>query len=157
MPNSYHGQTILATPMGPGFFIFFNEIFYDGPRGGMQKHFEVLPRRIYLKKEKGEPVLRWKDIIAPKEEIEIISEEGEAYLVVEGEPPTPKQALKLLPKHELDKKIEEVTVELKVLKGEAIKILESVVEKELKKAEMIKLKLIGDDELLALIIILSEV
>lgn len=156
MDIPYNGQTILTTPMGPGFFIFFNEIFYDGPRGGMQKHFEVLPRRIYLKKEAGEPLLRWKDIIAPKEEVEIISEEGEAYLIIEGPPPTPKQALKLLPKHELKEKIEEVKVELKVLKGEAIKILEGIVEKELKKAEVVKLKLIEDDELLALIIIMSE-
>ena len=147
---------ILSTPMGPGFFIFFNEIFYDGERGGMQKHFEVLPRRIYLKKKADEPLLRWKDIIEPEEKIEIISE-GKQYLIIPSEQPTIKQAIELLPKHDFDKKIQEIQKELRVVKGEAVKILKKIAEEELQEAEKIMVKILQDDELLGLIIILSEV
>lgn len=147
---------ILSTPMGPGFFIFFNEIFYDGERGGMQKHFEVLPRRIYLKKKADEPLLRWKDIIEPEEKIEIISE-GKQYLIIPSEQPTIKQAIELLPKHDFDKKIQEIQKELRVVKGEAVKILKKIAGEELQEAEKIMVKILQDDELLGLIIILSEV
>ncbi len=122
----------------------------------MQKHFEVFPRRIYLKKEAGEPALRWEDIDKPKQEIKVIADDGKEYLLVEGPEPTYKQAFDMLPKYDLEEKIAEIREELQITKRKAISVIKKTIKKELKQAKFIKGQLLEEDEILALIIIMSE-
>lgn len=129
--------------------------------GGGHKY-EVLPRRIWIKPDLAEPALRFKDI-QPKAAQEVLAEEtkitieGEPYTVVVGEPPTPKQALKLLPPAILAEKIHKVMGDLHITRKKAKGVLEMVAKKELLAAEKLKEEMMIADEELALIIIMSEV
>lgn len=145
--------------MGPGFFIFFRDIVKGGGRGGIQARFGVFPQSIYFEQEKvqGEPALRWSDIVSPKKEIEIISEGGEKYLIINKPPPTPEQLIELMPKHELEAKIQEIKEVLKITQQEAKIMIKKAAKDELIRAEEIKNQLIQDENILALIIIVSEV
>jgi hypothetical protein len=128
----------------------------------MQKQFEVIPRKIFIKSKPGEPSLRLKDIKpeAIKEVMEKSTEitvDGEKYSVTGGPAPTPAAALKMLLPYELEAKLAAVQKEVGVARGEARKILKARADKEMKAAEAFKMELVREDEELALIIIMSEV
>lgn len=138
---------------------------YDTGAGGAKKQFreyQVVPRRIWLRKKVGEPTIRLADIRPERadEALKGVTEvviEGEPYLVAVGPEPTPKQALEMLPPHELEAKIEAVKAELGVVRAEAIKALKVRAKKEIKAAKEYKATLVRDDEEFILLLILSEV
>jgi len=152
-----YAQTRLDTPMGPGFFIFFNELFDEGERGGTTKQFEVLPRRVYLKKKPGEPMLRWEDILGEEKTLTDIriTDKGKTYKAVDIGAPTVEQAIQLMPTPRLEEKLLEVELKYEVTKKEARQILEQLVEVELIEAEELREELVINDDL-ALILIMNE-
>lgn len=145
---------------GLGAYVVYVEEYSAG--GYIRKKYEVMPRKIFIKREPGEPSLRLKDI-EPKKIIEVMEKvteitiEGEKYFVTGGPEPTPAAALKMLPPSELVAKLEAVQKELGVTKAKARKALKIRAEKEITAAKIFKMELVREDEELALIIIMSEV
>jgi hypothetical protein len=128
---------------------------------GVGGRIHVAPRRIYIRKQIGEPLLRARELI-PEEVIELpevteVTIEGKPYLVIAGPEPTPHEAVMALPKHELREKIAAVRGALRVTQKQAVKYLEAVAQKEIKEGREMKAAFFANDEDLALIIILSEV
>jgi len=133
-----------------------------GGTGGSKPQFYVAPRRIWLRKKVGEPTLRLADIRpeAIDEALDQVTEmviEGEPYLVTGGVEPTPKEAVAMLGKPELDLKLKLVQHELGVTKAKARKALEFRAAKEIQAVREFKMELVKDDEEFILIIIMSEV
>jgi len=130
--------------------------------GYIRKKYEVMPRKIFIKREPGEPSLRLKDIKSKiiervMERVTEITVEGEKYFVTGGLEPTPTAALKMLPPTELAAKLKAVQKELGITKVQAKKALKVRAEKEIQAAKIFKMQLVREDEELALIIIMSEV
>jgi len=111
--------------------------------GGGRKQFQVSPRRIYLKKRVGEPTFGLEDIAQPAIVLEI---EGQDYELVEGKPPTAKQAIAELPIKEFEEKIERAMVELGISKSKAAKALQKRAAKELRGIKRLQKELSDDDD-----------
>ena len=145
-----------TTPMGPGFFIFFRDVLRGGGTRGRGPQYGVFPKSTFIEEKLGEPALRWRDIVSLKEDVEIIAENGEKYLIIEKPIPSPKQVISLLSARDLESKILKIQNEFKITKHEALQALERLAEEKLKQIEKIQLKSAYSDEELALILILSE-
>jgi len=154
-------NNICTFGLGPyGVYLVPEEEYSAG--GYIRKKYEVMPRKIFIKRSQGEPSLRLKDIEPKKirevmEKVTEITIEGEKYFVTGGPEPTPAAALKMLPPTELAAKIEAVQLELGVTKEKARKALKIRAAKEMRAADQLKMELVREDEELALIIIMSEV
>jgi hypothetical protein len=153
-------NTLVTRGLGP-YLVFI--IRPEGPEtGGSKPQFYVAPRRIWLKRKKEEPLLKLEEIEPQviEEALEQVTEmriDEEVYRVTGKPEPTPKQALAMLPKADLEAKLIRVKYELGVTKKEAMKILEERAKKEIEAAREFKMTLVKDDEEFILIIIMSEV
>ena len=156
-------NNLVTRGLGPyGVYLIPVEPGDDTGGAGSKAQFHVAPRRIWLRKKVGEPTLRLADIQPQQieEALDSVTEmviDGEPYLVTGGPEPTPKEALAMLAKPELEAKLARVKYELGVTKREARKRLEERAAKEIEAAKEFKMELVRDEEEFILIILMSEV
>jgi len=129
--------------------------------GGGKAQFEVAAHKIWIRKKKGPPTFRAKDVFVPVERAPVPDKvllriEGEEYAILEGKPPTAFQALKLLPKAELEKRIDMARKELAVGRKAARKALVTRAIKEIRAAERLRRELFADDEEFLLLVMMAD-
>ncbi len=121
--------------------------------GGTKKQFQVMHKRIWLRKKKEPAKLQIEDVFPEEFILEI---EGEEYGLIEGKPPTVKEAIAEFPIKEFEEKIERAMKELGVAKSKARKAMEKRVAKEIRALKDLQKELAADDEDFFVLLMLSE-